>query len=98
VADFDVTAPDGRTFKVTAPDGATQDQVLAYAQSQFGKAPKEPTILEKATSMANAAAKLSPMGALAAGGKAALEGIDKLAYSAGGAVTDATGSPRSEPP
>ena len=34
---YTVTSPDGRKFKVTAPDGATQEQVLAYAQSQFTK-------------------------------------------------------------
>lgn len=32
---FEITSPDGKTFEVTAPEGATQDQVLAYAQSQF---------------------------------------------------------------
>lgn len=37
---FEITSPDGKKFRVTAPDGATQEQVLAYAQSQFK--PKEP--------------------------------------------------------
>lgn len=32
---FEITSPDGKTFEVTVPEGATQDQVLAYAQSQF---------------------------------------------------------------
>lgn len=32
---YDVTSPEGKTFRVTAPEGATQDQVLAYARSQF---------------------------------------------------------------
>lgn len=32
---YEVTSPDGQRFEVTAPDGATQEQVLAYAQSQF---------------------------------------------------------------
>lgn len=32
---FEITSPDGKTFEVTAPAGATQDEVLAYAQSQF---------------------------------------------------------------
>ena len=36
---FDVTAPDGRQFEVTAPEDATQDQVLAYAKSMYGKMP-----------------------------------------------------------
>lgn len=42
MADFDVTAPDGRKFRVSAPEGASQDQVLAYAQAQFAKMPKPP--------------------------------------------------------
>lgn len=37
---FEVKSPDGRVFEITAPDGATQDQVLAYAQSQWKKAPQ----------------------------------------------------------
>lgn len=41
---YQVTSPDGKTFEVTAPDGASQDEVLAYAQSQFQKpAPVQPT-------------------------------------------------------
>lgn len=32
--DYNVTAPDGKQYKVTAPEGATQDQIIAYAQSQ----------------------------------------------------------------
>jgi hypothetical protein len=35
VADFEVTAPNGKKFVVTAPQGASQDDVLAYAQQQF---------------------------------------------------------------
>lgn len=37
MAQFDITAPDGKKYRVTAPDGASQEQVLAYAQSQFSK-------------------------------------------------------------
>jgi len=32
---YQVTSPDGQKFEVNAPNGATQDQVLAFAQSQF---------------------------------------------------------------
>lgn len=32
---YRVTSPEGKTFEVKAPDGATQEDVLAYAQSQF---------------------------------------------------------------
>jgi hypothetical protein len=34
---FEITAPDGRLFEVTAPEGASQAEVLAYAQQNFGK-------------------------------------------------------------
>lgn len=36
MAEFIVTAPDGKEHIVTAPDGATQDQALEFAKSQFG--------------------------------------------------------------
>ncbi len=33
---FDITSPDGRTFRITAPEGATKDQALAYAKANMG--------------------------------------------------------------
>jgi hypothetical protein len=36
MARYEITSPDGRRFEVTAPDDAGQDDVLAYAQSNFG--------------------------------------------------------------
>lgn len=44
---YQITSPDGKSFEVTAPDGATQEQVLAYAQSQW-KAPKRDMAAEVA--------------------------------------------------
>lgn len=38
---YQVTSPDGKTFEVTAPEGATQEQVLAYAKSQWAAQPVE---------------------------------------------------------
>ena len=32
---FAITAPDGRKFNITAPEGASQEEVMAYAQSNF---------------------------------------------------------------
>lgn len=32
---YEITSPDGKRFEITAPDGATEEQILAYAQSQF---------------------------------------------------------------
>jgi len=39
---YDVTAPDGKVYEITAPEGASQEDVLAYAQSMYGQpqAPK----------------------------------------------------------
>jgi hypothetical protein len=32
---YKITAPDGNSYNVTAPDGTSQDQVLAYAKSNY---------------------------------------------------------------
>jgi hypothetical protein len=34
---YEITSPDGKRYEITAPDGASQDDVLAYAQKQFGQ-------------------------------------------------------------
>lgn len=36
--DYQITAPDGTKYKVTAPDGASQDDVMAFVQSQHSSA------------------------------------------------------------
>jgi hypothetical protein len=40
MAKFQITSPDGQKFEINAPEGASQDEVLAYAQSQFSQMPK----------------------------------------------------------
>lgn len=40
MAKYRITGPDGGTYEITAPDDATEDQVLAYAQSQHQQASK----------------------------------------------------------
>lgn len=37
MAKYRITAPDGGTYEITAPDDASQEQVLAYAQSNYQK-------------------------------------------------------------
>lgn len=37
MAEYNITSPTGEKFKITAPDDATQDQVMSYAQKQFGQ-------------------------------------------------------------
>lgn len=51
---FEITAPDGRLFEVTAPEGASQAEVLAYAQQNFGQPPKT-SIGQKALGVGEAA-------------------------------------------
>lgn len=51
---FEITSPDGRLFEVTAPAGASQDEVLAYAQQNFGQ-PKGSTVGQKALGVGEAA-------------------------------------------
>lgn len=41
MAKYRITAPDGNAYDVTAPDSASQDEVLAYAKSNYQK-PSEP--------------------------------------------------------
>jgi hypothetical protein len=54
MARFEITAPDGRLFEVTAPEGASQAEVLAYAQQNFGQ-PPQPSIGQKALGVGEAA-------------------------------------------
>lgn len=51
---FEITSPDGRLFEVTAPAGASQAEVLAYAQQNFGQ-PKGSTVGQKALGVGEAA-------------------------------------------
>lgn len=37
MATYEITAPDGSVYEITAPDDATEDQILAYAQSNFSQ-------------------------------------------------------------
>ena len=37
MAEYNITSPTGEKYKITAPDNATQDQVMSYAQKQFGQ-------------------------------------------------------------
>lgn len=50
---YEVTSPDGKTWEVNAPEGATQDQVLAYAKSQWSAQSKPAPAAVKAGSQLN---------------------------------------------
>jgi hypothetical protein len=54
---YEVTSPDGKTFEVTAPDGASEQEIIAYAQSQFSQAPKPASggVANRVSSWANQA-------------------------------------------
>lgn len=43
MAKFRVSGPDGQTYEINAPDGASEEEVLAYAKSQFSKKPQTST-------------------------------------------------------
>lgn len=61
MAKYRITAPDGGTYEITAPDDASQEQVLAYAQSNYQKpAPKQEPAKDKGVmqGIGNAAAGL----------------------------------------
>lgn len=42
MAKYRITGPDGATYEITAPDDATEEQVLAYAQKNYGGAKQQP--------------------------------------------------------
>jgi hypothetical protein len=42
MAKFKITGPDGASYEITAPDGASEQDVLAYAQQNFGGGAKSP--------------------------------------------------------
>jgi hypothetical protein len=44
---YQITAPDGKTLRITAPEGATQEEVLAYAQSNYNATPSLPEKMGK---------------------------------------------------
>lgn len=83
---YEVQSPDGKIFEVEAPDGATEQEVLAYAQSQFQK--PAPSGMDKAMGIAKRVAGMNPLGGLVRGAAVAGEALDKAAYDAGGYVTD----------
>lgn len=66
---YEVTSPDGKTYEVTAPDGASQDEVLAYAKSQFDKPKELPQWLQdmQASGIDNPTTGMSTFEKLAAG-------------------------------
>ena len=70
---FEITAPDGRLFEVTAPEGASQAEVLAYAQQNFGK--PSTTLGQKALGAGEAALSLGTT-AFAAGASPIVYGLD----------------------
>lgn len=96
--DYEVTSPTGKIYVVTAPEGATEDQVLAYAQSEYGKleapapqaAPEKPSTWGGAVK--NVAQGLGHFGTSVVGGLAG--DVAGLGALTGAAIGDAwTGKP-----
>lgn len=48
MASYNITDPDGKTYRITAPDGASEDEVMAYAQRSFkmAKSPESGGIMQ----------------------------------------------------
>lgn len=81
---------------VALPPGFTLDEAPAAAPGLppgFKLDQPEPSMLDKAATVLKGAGALSPHAILAKKGMEALKGLDEVAYSAGGKVTDLTGSP-----
>lgn len=49
MARYEITSPDGARYEINAPDDATEDDVIAYAQSQFSAKAPEPVAETLAT-------------------------------------------------
>ena len=92
MADFEITSPEGKKFIVSAPEGATQEQVLSYAQGQFGSQPEPDSPFVKGAKLGMKSASDVMLAPLILGMKSN-ELLDKAAYEAGGKITDITGSP-----
>lgn len=60
MAKYEITAPDGNRFEITAPDGATEQQVMAYAQSQY--TPEKPVLGKNMANLVPGQATDAPVG------------------------------------
>ena len=84
MAKYRITSPDGQTYEITAPDNANQQQVMEFAQKQFGqqKQKQEPAY-DPTEGMSTSEKLLAGVG----------QGMTDLAYGAGqrlGLVDQAT--------
>jgi len=41
MADYEITAPDGKVYRISAPEGATEDQIIGYAKQHMAQAAPE---------------------------------------------------------
>lgn len=77
MARFQITGPDGATYEINAPEGASDQDVLSYAQKEFGKTAQPP----------NVAANTEPAAAPPANPeRAPYSGIGEAAVGAGKAL------------
>jgi len=87
---FEITSPEGKKFEVSAPEGATEQDILAYARSQFAQGPSgEASIADRAKRSAGLLARSAgPVAAGALAGAAmgsVVPGIGTAAGAAAGA-------------
>lgn len=76
---FEVVSPDGTKYRVNAPDGATQDDAIAYVQSNFSGEQKSAEPLQRRQPTAIEPETMTDRAALAA---------DKVLSSLGSALPD----------
>src|SRR5688572_26824539 len=90
---MDVRLPDG-TVVQNVPEGTTKAQLMERLKANGHDVSKfEPGLLEKGVSAMKGAYDLTPVGLANKASQATNELIDRVAYDAGGKVTDMTGSP-----
>lgn len=84
MAKYRITSPDGQTYEITAPDNANQQQVMEFAQKQFGQQkPAQEPAYDPTEGMSTGEKLLAGVG----------QGMTDLAYGAGqrlGLVDQAT--------
>jgi hypothetical protein len=89
---YEITSPEGKRFEINAPEGATQEQVLAYAQSSFAPKAEAPKG-DKLELAGDGGFKGSALGGIVQGGRDVLDaGAQMLSHAVPEGVRNAVNS------